>query len=241
MRAIYVPVMLALASCCGCGRSENGHAVMLGAAGERQAATARRTLDIELLALDLSTCGRCTRTDANLEDAVATVAHVLREADVDVRVRKTVVTSAEQAEALRFASSPTIRINGRDIAPQMRESNCGDCGELCGGAAGGGAGGGAASCSVDCRVWVWQGREFTEAPKAMIIDAMLREFSRIDQPAPHQEPFTLPENLRRFFSARSSASAANSEECCDRETCCEGQAKAACCGAAAPAALCCGT
>src|SRR5215208_209234 len=100
-----------------------------------------RELKLELLALDLTSCGRCTRTGENLDAAVTTVAAYLRETSVHVRVEKHVVGSAAEAERLRFASSPTIRLNGRDIAVELRESGCADCGEGCG------CGGG-----VNCRV-----------------------------------------------------------------------------------------
>lgn len=189
--------------------------------------TDHRTMTIELLALDLETCGRCTGSSANLDAAIAVAADVLREADVTVEVRKTVVTTAEQAERLRFESSPTIRVNGRDIALELRESNCGDCGDLCG-----------CDGQVECRVWVWRGQEHTEAPKAMIVDAILREYSRAWEPASvEHEPFNVPENLLRFFDATSSASPEASHnkdgECCDRTTCCEPSEKEACCGSGA--------
>ena len=59
-------------------------------------ATAARHVAIDLLALDLATCGRCTRTDRNLDAALRKVEERLREEGVSVRVRKTVVTTAEQ-------------------------------------------------------------------------------------------------------------------------------------------------
>lgn len=155
--------------------------------------TADRKLTVELLALDLATCGRCTGTGANLDAAIATVTDVLRQADVEVIVRKTVVTSAAQAEQLRFESSPTIRINGRDIALNLRESNCGDCGDICG-----------CEGQVDCRVWEWQGKEYSEAPEALIIDAILRGYGQAWEPMPAPSGrFSLPENLRKFFNAKS--------------------------------------
>jgi hypothetical protein len=178
-----------------------------------------RKLTIELLALDLKTCGRCTGTDANLDSAIDTVAGVLREADVDVEVRRTVVASAEQAEQLRFESSPTIRINGRDIALELRESNCGDCGDICG-----------CEGQVDCRVWVWQGKEYTEAPKALIVDAVLRAYVQAWEPLPKPQKFRLPDNLRKFFEASSAKAAKADNDCCDRTTCCDENAKEECCG-----------
>jgi len=144
----------------------------------------KRKIEIDFLYLDNEVCARCRGTEANLEAALAEVS------GADVVLRKTLVESEEQAIRLGLTSSPTIRVNGRDLAPELRESRC----EPCGG--------------VDCRVWVWKGREYTEAPKAMIVEAILREAA-----------FELPENLRRIFAARGAS-------------CCDPAAKASCCGTA---------
>jgi hypothetical protein len=234
MRSLIVPTLLALTAC-NAGHSQRMNAMTAAPApaptpapspgSDADQPPATRTLTIELLALDLETCGRCTGTGANLDAAIATVAEVLREADVAVDVRKTVVTSAAQAENLRFESSPTIRINGRDIALELRESNCGDCGDICG-----------CEGQVDCRVWVWQGKEHVEAPRALIIDAILRGYSHAWEPMPKTtNRFRLPENLRHFFEATShNAAQTNDEDCCDRTACCDVSEKDACCGVAAP-------
>jgi hypothetical protein len=92
--------------------------------------------------------------------------------------------------ALGFVSSPTIRLNGRDIQLDVRENLCESCGDLCGE-------------DMDCRVWVYQGKEYSTPPKAMIIDAILREVYGGAAMAPQTPPKieALPENLRRFFAA----------------------------------------
>lgn len=185
----------------------------------------KRMIEIELLALDLTTCGRCTGTARNLADAIDTVANVLRETGTGVRVTRHVVTSAEQAEQLRFAASPTIRVDGRDIALEFKQSSCKDCGDLCG-----------CDGGVDCRVWIWNGQEHLEAPKGMLIDALLKAYA--NGPAGRDTAaYRLPENLRRFFaqaavSRRTDATLATGEQasdCCDRTTCCSNDAKAGCC------------
>jgi hypothetical protein len=180
-----------------------------------------RRLTIELFALDLTSCSRCVGTNANIRSALAAVAGVLQEAGVEVEVRTVVVKTADQAERLRFESSPTIRVNGRDIALELRESSCGECGELC-----------ACDGGVDCRVWVWQGKEYLEAPRAMIIDAILQAYAGSDRPAAASRPFRLPENLRQFFAASAAQPHAGTAaaECCDTTACCEPAAKSACCG-----------
>lgn len=154
-----------------------------------------RPLIVELLAIDLSTCGRCTGTDRNIAAAVHELRPILAQADVRLQFRKTVVQTAQQAVILRFRSSPTVRINGRDVAIEFRESRCGDCTALHG----------KKPCEVDCRVWVWQDREYTEAPKVLIVDAILRAYPAAfeDWPPAPTEPFELPENLKWFFENRS--------------------------------------
>ena len=112
-----------------------------------------KRLGIELLVLDLTTCRRCLGADASLEAALDAVGDVLDAAGVDVTVEKILVSSAEQARALRFVSSPTIRVDGRDVALELRESSCGSeaCTDGCGD-------------HIACRVWVYRGQEYTEPP-----------------------------------------------------------------------------
>lgn len=152
----------------------------------------KKRVDIEFMFLDTSVCTRCRGTEASLEEAVAEVAGVLEAAGREVVVRKIHVRSEEQARELGFVSSPTIRVNGRDIQPEVRESLCESCGDLCGE-------------DVDCRVWVYRGREYHVPPKALIIDAILREVyggraaAEVHGPS---EIKALPDNLKRFFAAR---------------------------------------
>src|SRR5215216_5096641 len=129
-----------------------------------KSSTAKEQIEVDFMYLDLDICTRCLGTDANLETALTAVGEVLEAAGVETVVRKTLVESAAQAAELGFVSSPTIRVNGKDIALEFRESNCDSCGEACG-----------CEGTIDCRVWVWQGEEHTEAPVPMIVDAMLRE------------------------------------------------------------------
>ena len=84
--------------------------------------TTNAAVTVDFLYLDLSTCGRCSGTGANLDTALAAVEVVLRATGARVELRRVHVTSAAQARELRFVSSPTIRVNGRDIAPAPLES-----------------------------------------------------------------------------------------------------------------------
>ena len=187
---------------------------------DSRALSTRRQVKIELLALDLATCGRCTRTDRNLDDALAKAASVLREKMIDVEVVKHVVASSKDAERLRFLSSPTIRIDGEDIALDLRESPCDDCGELCG-----------CEGRVSCRVWVWNGKEYLEAPTEMIVASVLKAAdTRATPKGKPGTPYVMPENLRTFFASLAKTDAAK-RTARSRVACCSHEAQSECCGA----------
>lgn len=154
-----------------------------------QGGSGEKRLLIEFMFIDLTVCDRCLGTDASLEEAVAEVANVLRATGYEIDVRKILVESENQARELGFVSSPTIRINGQDIQLDGKESLCESCGDVCGE-------------DVDCRVWIWQGREYTTPPKAMIVDAILRHVYG-GQQAARPAVKEVPDNLKRFFAAKS--------------------------------------
>ena len=170
------------ACCCGAG-----------CCGEPAATEpAKRQVIIDFLYLDLEVCTWCKGTGDSLDGALGQVATVLQAGGVEVIVNRIHVDSEEKAVKHRFASSPTIRVNGRDIQLDGKESKCESCGDLCGD-------------EVDCRIWLYQGKEYTSPPPAMIIDAILREVYGPPAAATAvSEPFVLPENLREFFQAMQS-------------------------------------
>jgi hypothetical protein len=126
----------------------------------------RRVLEVEFLALDLTSCTRCTGTLANIEEAIAAVERVAEPTGTSIRLKRTLIDSEEAARRHRFVSSPTIRVAGRDIVFETRESLCDSCTDLCGCAEG-----------TSCRVWSYQGREFTEAPVGLVVEALLRKMA----------------------------------------------------------------
>jgi len=166
--------------------------------GPEQPVDQPRQLEIEFLYLDLSVCTRCQSTESTLEEAIAEVARVLEATGMQVTVRKVHVQTEEQARELGFISSPTIRINGKDIQLGVKESRCESCGDLCGE-------------DVDCRVWVYQDREYTVPPRAMIIEAILREvYGGGNKAAENPRPIKdVPGNLKRFFAAKRKKEAGN--------------------------------
>ena len=159
--------------------------------------TARRRLDIEILYLDLSVCERCQGTESSLGEALAEVARVLELSGVDVTLQEIHVQTEEQARALGFVSSPTIRINSRDIQAtrgspmDVKESPCGCGSALCG-------------QDINCRDWVHQGQEYDTPPIALIVNAILREaFAAVEGTREmSSQGVDVPENLKKFFAAK---------------------------------------
>ncbi len=177
--------------CCETQRNNTCCSTICGCEDEIHS-TEKRKIVIDFMYLDLSICMRCQGAEDSLEEAIADVAKVLELTGAEVVVNKIHIDSKEKAIQYRFESSPTIRINGKDIQLEIKESLCESCGDLCGD-------------EVDCRVWVYKGKEYNVPPKAMIIDAILREVysdkkvqlnERVDTKA-----YQLPENLRRFFES----------------------------------------
>lgn len=194
-------------SCCGpecCGAEED-----VTPKGDIQ--TTRRHLDIEFLYLDLSVCERCQGTESSLEEALSEVARVLELSGVEVTLQKIHVQTEEQARVLGFLSSPTIRINGRDIQMvrgnpmDVKESPCGCGSALCG-------------QDIYCRDWVHQGEQYATPPIALVADAILREAFGSVEGTQETSPQVaeVPDNLKKFFAAKRDAEAEVDPECCDQ-------------------------
>ena len=186
-----------------------------------------KKLTIDFLYLDLSTCTRCRGTDRSLQAALAVVDDVLTAAGVEVEVRKVHIRSEAEARMWRFVSSPTIRINGADIAFELRESSCGSeaCIDGCGD-------------QIACRTWMFGDREYTEPPAELIVDAILRQVYGQPTGSVEDRPYQLPDNLKRFFAGRPAPSgilelvSVTRSGCCspaEHDTCCEPEDKADCC------------
>ena len=80
---------------------------------------------IEYLYLDLNTCGSCAQTEDVLESVLDELRHAFKIAGYDLEYHKVLIETAEMATAYRFLSSPTIRVNGRDIWNLVKVNNCG--------------------------------------------------------------------------------------------------------------------
>jgi hypothetical protein len=132
------------------------------ASAQRTAEAANQRLTIEFLYLDVTRCKRCKGANHRLEEALSLMAPVLEASGFDTIVRKVHVQSPRQAAALGFVVSPTIRVNGRDIQLNWRQTPCDDCSKEC-------------ATEVSCREWEYRGQWYTVPPKELIIHAILRE------------------------------------------------------------------
>lgn len=147
----------------------------------------RKKITIDFLFLDLSVCTRCQGAESNLDEALKDVSHVLQATGTDVVINKVNVNTEELAVKYQFLTSPTIRVNGRDIQMDYKESLCESCGDLCGD-------------EVDCRVWIYQGNEYTEPPKAMIIEGILKEvYGGSSNSSYKEDEYVVPDNLKHFY------------------------------------------
>lgn len=168
-------------SCCSCGSD--------CCSNESDNDVKKRNIVIDFLYLDVSVCERCQETDKNLDEALIEVSNVLKSTGVEVTANKINVNTEELARKYKFLTSPTIRINGNDIQLDYKESLCESCGDLCGD-------------DVDCRVWIYQGKEYTKPPKAMIIEAILKEVYGGSIAKQEELDYIIPENLIKFYNAK---------------------------------------
>ncbi len=156
-----------------------------------------KQIKVDFLYLDLNTCERCMATDETLKQALDVLSGVFETLEFEVILNSVNISTKELAEQYRFISSPTIRVNGVDICTELVESDCADCGDLCGD-------------SVDCRVFVYEGKQYEQPPVPMIVDGMLKAI--YGQKPSETENYTMPDNLIRFFEGKNS--------CCESDCGC---------------------
>lgn len=175
------------ASCCSCGCGE---------------ACERKVL-VEYLYLDLQTCNRCIGTDTVLDEVMLTLTPALQVAAFEVEYHKIEMETAELAERYQFLSSPTIRVNGRDICASVKENSCGCCSEISG-------------TDVECRVFEYNGESFEVPPKEMLAEAILKTvFGLPEDACSCNNKYELPDNLRAFFEGKISKSSCScGGNCC---------------------------
>ena len=161
-------------SCCACDSSTKSERGVL----------------IEYLYLDLNTCDRCIGTEQELDMVVSTLSPALNLAGYTVEYRKIEIISEEVAEKHEFLSSPTVRVNGKDVCQSVVENNCGCCGQISG-------------TDVDCRIFEYNGGTYEVAPKEMLAEAIFKGLFGMTEDNRVCSEYRLPGNLKTFFVGKS--------------------------------------
>lgn len=192
---------------CGCSSSSccrtpnDITAVDLGAhrSEMKEAPVIKKVLNVDLLVIDLNVCQRCVPTGDQLKIAVSLLTPVADALGIELRHREVVVQTPEQAKENALLSSPTIRLNGRDVAQDIRESKCESCGDLTNN-----------NTTVDCREWHYRGKVYSAAPLPFLIESIMDAMLNMDTPPFVPSPLEeLPENLQRYFDDKK-----QNERCC---------------------------
>lgn len=157
---------------------------------------------VEYLCLDLSTCDRCIGTDRVLDEVMMSLSPALSMAGFQVDYKKIVISTEKEARKYRFVSSPTIRVNGRDVFSSVEENPCACCGELSG-------------TDVNCRVYEYNGQVYEVPTEEMLAESILLAIFSGQDTACASEDYELPQNLKDFFEGKKNKSA-----CSCGDTCC---------------------
>jgi len=178
------------ASGCGCNVMQFDGVENAAISDEgKEAQTLKTALNVDLLVIDLDSCKRCVPTGDQLKVAVRLLAPVAEALGIELRHREIVVQTPEEAKEHALLSSPTIRLNGRDIAQDIRESLCESCGDLTTG-----------NTIVDCREWHYRGKVYSAAPLPLLVEAIMGAMLTMEMPPVVPSPLAeLPENLQRYF------------------------------------------
>jgi hypothetical protein len=148
---------------------------------------AQKKVLVEYLYLDLQTCERCIGTGNFLDEIMKTLTPALELAGYTVEYNKVEMENANIAIQHKFLSSPTIRVNGRDICTSIQENNCGCCSDISG-------------TDVDCRLYEYKGKTYEVPPKEMLAEHILCSVFREDsEGCSCENAYQMPENLNSFY------------------------------------------
>lgn len=152
-------------------------------------ATSEKKIVVEYLYLDLRVCDRCIGTDNVLDQVMMILTPVLQLAGYEVEYNKIQIETKELAKKYKFLSSPTIRVNEQDICSSVAENSCGCCSEISG-------------ADVECRVFVYNGKNYEVPPKEMLAEAILKAVFGRDEGYGKCGSYRLPDNLKNFFDGK---------------------------------------
>lgn len=166
----------------------------------------RKKILVEYLYLDLQTCERCIGTDHILDEVMIALTPGLNLAGYEVVYNKIEMVTEEIARKYQFISSPTIRVNGRDICQSVAENSCGCCSDISG-------------TDVDCRVFEYNGDTYDVPPKEMIAEAILESIFTKGSCGCTCGEYDLPENLKEFFVGKNNKKNNNNSCSCGGNCC----------------------
>ena len=145
-----------------------------------------KKITIDYLYLDLNTCDRCVGTDEVLDKVLDVLEPALQLAGYNVVRRKIEISTAEFAAEYQFISSPTIRVNGKDICLTVEENDCGCCSDIAG-------------CDVECRVFRYKDEIYEIPPKEMLANAILKTLFSDSADSNYLE-YIMSDNLKKFYA-----------------------------------------
>lgn len=149
-----------------------------------------KTVLVEYLYLDLQVCNRCIGTEQVLEEVLTGLSPALHLAGYTLDYRKIKMETPELARQYQFESSPTVRVNGRDVCFKVQENPCDCCSDISG-------------SIVDCRVFEFCGQAYEVPPKEMLAEAILKvAFGSQDAPCCFEDAYILPKNLEIFYDGK---------------------------------------
>lgn len=139
---------------------------------------------VDYLYLDQSICDRCQGTDARVAKAVELVRPILDMAGYNIVMNKVEIENEYLADRFEFLSSPTVRVNGVDICPEVIENECDCCRSL-------------SSYDVYCRQFDFNGKLYEVPPTAYVVKRLLEIVFHGEKPA--YDEYVMPENIRGFL------------------------------------------
>ena len=185
-------------SCCGdddccCDGDENG-CCSPGADADDPNLGHKEVVVVDYLYLDLSVCDRCQGTDERVAAAIEQVRPIMDMAGYNIVLNKVLIENERVAERFEFLSSPTVRVNGVDICPEVIENECDCCRSL-------------SDYDVYCRQFDFNGKLYEVPPVAYVVKRLLEIVFQGERPA--FDDYEMPENIRGFLQGREAKQAAN--------------------------------
>lgn len=171
--------------------------------------TENNVVCVEFLYIDNDECDPCTKAETIVEEVVFDINKLLEETGVVIKLIKTYVDSVEHAQEVGLISSPTVRIDGKDLQMDIQEKYCETCSDISGE-------------EINCRIWTYKEREYSILPKGMLIENILKHIYGTDQSTypTATERKEVPENIKLFFEGKENKKLEKNKCGCSSSSCC---------------------